>query len=79
VEYEAPARFDDLLEVFVRTARIGRSSVTAECAAYRVSDDALMCTATLTLVLIDVATRQPAPVPDDYRSTVDAFEGGLGS
>ena len=28
VEYEAPARFDDLLEVFVRTVRIGRTSVT---------------------------------------------------
>ncbi len=32
-EYEAPARFDDLLEVFVRTARIGRTSTTFE---YRV-------------------------------------------
>ena len=28
VEYHAPARFDDLLEVFVRVARIGRSSLT---------------------------------------------------
>ncbi len=35
VEYHAPARFDDLLEVFVRISRIGRSSVTYEFAAYR--------------------------------------------
>ena len=35
IEYHAPARFDDLIEVFVRTARIGRTSVTYECAAYR--------------------------------------------
>jgi acyl-CoA thioester hydrolase len=28
VEYHAPARFDDLLEIFVRTARIGRTSTT---------------------------------------------------
>ena len=27
VEYEAPAVFDDLLEVFVRTSRIGRTSI----------------------------------------------------
>ena len=27
VEYHAPARFDDLLEVFVRVERIGTSSV----------------------------------------------------
>ena len=49
VQYEAPAVFDDLLEIFVRTSRIGRSSLTNECAAYRVSDDMLMCTARLTV------------------------------
>jgi acyl-CoA thioester hydrolase len=76
VEYEAPAVFDDLLEIFVRTARIGRTSVTAEAAAYRVGDDRLMCTAVQTLVLVDGAERRPAPVPEDYRLAIDAFEGG---
>ena len=75
VVYEAPAGFDDLLEVFVRTKRIGRSSVCAEYAAYRVEDDALMCTAEQTLVLVDLAERRPFPVPDDYREIVAAFEG----
>jgi acyl-CoA thioester hydrolase len=75
VVYEAPARFDDLLEVFVRTRRIGRTSVTDEYAAYRVEDDALMCTAEQTLVLIDAATRRPSPVPDAYRRVVEDFEG----
>jgi acyl-CoA thioester hydrolase len=75
VVYEAPARFDDLIEVFVRTKRIGRSSVTSEYAAYRVEDDALMCTAEQTLVLVDLAERRPHPVPDDYREIVAAFEG----
>ncbi len=73
VEYEAPAVFDDLLEVFVRTARIGRSSLTVECAAYRVEDDVLMCTAVQTLVLID-ESRRPVNVPDGYRATVEGFE-----
>jgi len=75
VVYEAPASFDDLLEVFVRTKRIGRSSVCAEFAAYRVDDDALMCTAEQTLVLVDLSERQPHPVPEDYRDVVAAFEG----
>jgi acyl-CoA thioester hydrolase len=73
--YEAPARFDDLIEVFVRTKRIGRSSVTSEYAAYRVADDALMCTAQQTLVLVDLAERRPHTVPDDYRERVAVFEG----
>jgi acyl-CoA thioester hydrolase len=75
VEYHAPARFDDLLECFVRVARIGRTSVTYECAAYRLPDDALMVTATQTLVLIDIETRTPAPVSDDARAAIVAFEG----
>ena len=75
VTYEAPAVFDDLLEVFVRTTRIGRTSVTIEGAAHRVDDDRLMCTARMTLVLIDAATRRPTPIPDDYRRAIAAFEG----
>jgi acyl-CoA thioester hydrolase len=75
VTYEAPARFDELLDVHVRTTRIGRSSVTVEGAAYRVDDDQLMCTARMTLVLLEVATRRPVPVPGEYRRAIAAFEG----
>jgi acyl-CoA thioester hydrolase len=75
VEYHAPASFDDLLEVFVRMARIGRTSVTYECAAYRVEDDALMVTAGQTLVLVDVAERRAAAIPDAVRERMQAFEG----
>ena len=76
VVYEAPARFDDLIEVFVRTRRIGRTSVASEYCAYRVDDDALMCTAEQTLVLVDLAARRPIPVPDEYRRAVADLEGG---
>ena len=75
VEYHAPARFDDLIEAFVRISRIGRSSVTYECAAYRLPEDALMVTAQQTLVLIDLQHRKSASVPDDLRSAVRGFEG----
>ena len=74
VEYHAPARFDDLLEVFVRVERIGTTSVTYDHCAYRAEDDAVMATAKQTLVLIDVARRQPLPVPDTFRQQITAFE-----
>jgi acyl-CoA thioester hydrolase len=76
IEYVAPARFDDLLEVFVRLARIGRTSTTYEFATYRVADDVLMVTATQTLVLVDLNERRAAQVPDSYRAAIGAFEGG---
>ena len=51
VEYHAPARFDDLLECFVRVQRLGRTSVSYDLCALRLPDDTLMVTATQTLVL----------------------------
>jgi len=75
VEYHAPARFDDLIEVFIRLRRIGRSSAAYELAAHRSADDELMVTAEQTLVLIDLAARQPTPIPDLYRNGVLGFEG----
>jgi acyl-CoA thioester hydrolase len=75
IEYLAPARFDDLLEVFVRLSRIGRTSATYEFAAYRVEDDVAMVTAEQTLVLVDLEERRAAPIPDSYRQAIQAFEG----
>ena len=75
IEYFAPARFDDLIEVFFRVSRIGRTSVTCECAAYRVEDDVLMVTAEQTMVLVDLDERKACPVPDWYREKIRAFEG----
>ncbi len=75
LEYFAPARFDDLLEVFIRVSRLGRTSATFEGAAYRMEDDALMVTARQTLVLVDLDERRAAPVPKAYRETIRAFEG----
>jgi acyl-CoA thioester hydrolase len=75
IEYHAPARFDDLIEVFVRVSRIGRSSVTYECAAHRLPDDTLMVTGQQTLVLIELESRRPTPVPGDLRAAVRALEG----
>ena len=74
VEYHAPARFDDLLEVFVRVERIGTTSVTYDHAAYLAEDDVLMATAKQTLVLIDLADRRPVPVPEPFRVQIAAFE-----
>ena len=75
VEYHAPARFDDLLEIFVRAARIGRTSTTYDCAAYRMDDDELMVTATQTLVLVDLVERRPCEIPQAYRDLIRGFEG----
>jgi acyl-CoA thioester hydrolase len=75
IEYLAPARFDDLLEVFIRVSRIGRTSVTYEMAAYLVDNDELLVTAHQTLVLVDLDARKAAPVPGEFREKISGFEG----
>ncbi len=71
VEYFAPARFDDELEIHVR-ARFGRTSMTFELASFKMPEGTLLTTAHQTLVFIDRATRQPIPIPDDYREPFGA-------
>jgi acyl-CoA thioester hydrolase len=75
IEYFAPAVFDDLIEVWVRLARIGRTSATWEFRASRARDDALMATATQTLVLVDLDERKAVAIPDAYKDAIRAFEG----
>jgi acyl-CoA thioester hydrolase len=75
IEYHAPAVFDDLVEVYVRMARLGRTSVTYELAAYRARDDVLMVTATQTLVLVDLDERKAVPIPESYKEAIRGFEG----
>ena len=75
VEYFAPARFDDELEIFVRVSRIGRTSITFAFGAYKIPDDTLMVTAHQTLVYVDLQEREAREVPRGYRDAVTAFEG----
>ena len=75
VEYFAPAVFDDEIDVWIRLARLGRTSATFEHAADRVPDGTLLVTATQTLVLVDLEERRAVPIPEAYRERVRAFEG----
>jgi acyl-CoA thioester hydrolase len=72
VEYHAPARFDDELEVYVRVRRLGRTSVTWEFQAWNVASDEHLATSTQTAVY--VAERRPVPVDAGMREAVAAFD-----
>jgi acyl-CoA thioester hydrolase len=75
VDYVAGARFDDLLEIFVRVERIGTTSITYDHAAYRIDEDGdtLMATAKATLVCIALDERKAVPVPEAFRERIASF------
>jgi YbgC/YbaW family acyl-CoA thioester hydrolase len=77
VEYLGPARYDQLLDIFVRVSKIGRTSMTfafeirgAESAA----DDSSLIAAELIYVNADPSTMTPAPVPPEVRDLITGYE-----
>lgn len=72
LEYHAPARYDDLLDVHVRIARLGNSSMQFVIGIYR--DQELLTTGELVYVHADQQSRRPEPIPDAFRAAVKEFE-----
>jgi acyl-CoA thioester hydrolase len=72
VEYHAPAGFDDVLDVGVRVARIGRSSMRFVLEIYRGQE--LLIEGEIVYVNADPATRKPTPVPDSLREAIRTYE-----
>jgi YbgC/YbaW family acyl-CoA thioester hydrolase len=76
LEYEASARYDDVLHTGVRCARIGNSSLLLQCAVFR--DDQRLVHGELVYVFADPATQTSRPVPEPLREWFSAFERGEG-
>ncbi len=77
VEYLGSARYDELIDVFVRVLRLGRTSMTFAFeiwpTAHTTAGRALV-TAELVYVNADPETMTPAPLPEPVRAAVVAFE-----
>lgn len=72
IEYQAPARFDDILDIGVRCAGFGRSSIRFLLEIYRGEDH--LISGELVYVYADTAARKGIPLPDDWRATIAQFE-----
>lgn len=74
VEYHASARYDDLLDVGLRCARVGTSSMVFEGAIFW--GDTLVVTAELVYVYANPVAQLPQPVPDALKAIFSDFEAG---
>jgi len=74
VEFNASARMDDQIDVAMKCARIGNSSMTFAGAIFR--GDELLITCELVYVFADPATQTSRPVPDALRAILLGFEAG---
>lgn len=74
LEYHAPAEYDDLLEVGVRCAQVGTSSLRFAVGVFR--GETLLVSGELVYVFADPSTRRSQPVPAALREVMQAFEDG---
>jgi acyl-CoA thioester hydrolase len=70
LEYLGSAEFDDLLDIGVRCAKLGRSSMTIDLAIFR--SDELLITGQMTYVYANAAAKRSEPIPDAWRAVLTA-------
>ncbi|UXH76756.1 YbgC/FadM family acyl-CoA thioesterase [Roseateles amylovorans] len=74
LEYLNAARYDELIDIGVRTDRVGTTSMTMACGVFR--GDECLVHGELVYVFADAVTRVPKPVPEPLRDLLLSFERG---
>lgn len=72
VEYLAPARFDEVIDIGVRCAGFGRTSMRFALEIHRA--DTHLVTGELVYVYADTRLRKGIPVPDSWRAAIAGLE-----
>lgn len=69
-QYFAPIAFPDKLEIGLRVAHLGRSSVRYEVGIFKEGDTQSRAAGHFIHVYVDRQSRRPVPLPDDLRSAL---------
>ena len=71
IDYHAPARLDDELDLTVMVEKLGRASVQFLQQAWRQNGDSrLLCTAQVKVVCVDGASFRPCPIPENVWQSI---------
>ena len=70
LEWKAPARFDQVLELSIAVTRIGTTSFTLGTAFRIAGHQAVIVTAETVYVLVDAKTLTKMPLPDALRAAM---------
>lgn len=74
LEFKAPARVDEVLDLFARVSRIGNTSLNLLMEIYGEGSDKLLTKIEAVYVGFHADTGSTRPVPDAIRSLVEHFE-----
>lgn len=74
LSFHSPARYNDVLLIHVRIAKLGRTSYTFHMLITDKQRPRVVATGSLTLAWLDGDFR-PIPLPEDFRKAIQLFEG----
>ena len=74
LDYLGSAVYDDVLEIGLRCARIGNSSIAFLAGAFR--QEQLLVSGELIYVFADPRVKEPRPVPAELRKLFESYEAG---
>jgi YbgC/YbaW family acyl-CoA thioester hydrolase len=74
IEYHGSARYDDVLEIGIRCAKLGNSSVAFDWIVCR--DDEILVTGEALYVFVDGSTQRSRSLPGWLREVLQTFEAG---
>jgi len=72
--FKSPARYNDVLTIFVRIAEIGTTSYTFHFKMLNKASSAVVADGSLTIVWMNLE-QEPIPVPVAFREVIRQFEG----
>jgi acyl-CoA thioester hydrolase len=72
LEFHAPARFDDVIDVCVRCARLGRTSLRMLLEVHREREP--LVSGELIYVIASAKERTPTPIPTSLRAAILGYE-----
>ncbi len=77
VDFKAPIRFDEEIDLLARTVRIGTSSMTIGIEIHGAGEaDDLRAVIEVVNVHVDLKTEQSIPIPDWISQKLSAFDAG---
>jgi acyl-CoA thioester hydrolase len=75
--FESPARWPEVLNVYVRVGHIGDRSLRFEFEVHAADDDRLVATGHIAVVTVHASSFELRPVPEGLREAVRAYQGDL--
>ena len=74
VEFKSSARVDELIDLHMKIASMGRSSLVESAEIYRSGTDELLVILERISVNFDSSKAKSRRIPDDIRETIEKFE-----